>query len=555
MATYSTPGVYINEVNAFPDTVVGVATSIPVFIGYTGFALAEGKSLSGNPTPIGSLLEYIEFFGRGFKTKFNVISPYQPAVPDPTVNPDTIAVNQPVSVLSLNNESYGIEVVQNTRAYLYDCIRMFYMNGGGKCYIVSVGQYSNQTNGISISTADLNGPLGPSGSLNYELEPTMVVIPDAVGLSANDCYALYNQVLTHCALVQTRVGIFDTIRPMADGSDLDHIVSTFRNQIGMTNLNYGAAYFPWINTSMDRDGEIDFESLNIDLSSTAAFSRICPEPPATVALQNFLNYQAGYMVLQAELDAAHAAQPQVPAAIAAAQAAVTAYLAGDTPDLKNAKQECQQNLIASSPTFKALMDEMTSMINVLSSSAAVAGIYTTVDSSKGVWSAPADVAIACALSPSVPLSDLQQDALNMDQATGKSINAIRAFVGQGTLVWGCRTLDGNSEDWRYINIRRFMIYLEQSIKQAANAYAFEPNTTATWTALQGKLEAFMTNLWKEGGLLGTTAAEAFDVEIGLGTTMTAQDILDGFMKITVKVAVTHPAEYLVITFQQQMQAA
>jgi phage tail sheath protein FI len=109
----------------------------------------------------------------------------------------------------------------------------------------------------------------------------------------------------------------------------------------------------------------------------------------------------------------------------------------------------------------------------------MASVFTAVDSSRGVWKAPANVSLNAVVAPNVLVNDLDQASLNVDAVTGKSINVIRTFPGLGTLVWGARTLDGNSQDRRYINVRRTMIMLEQSIKLAARAYAFEPNDANT----------------------------------------------------------------------------
>lgn len=128
-------------------------------------------------------------------------------------------------------------------------------------------------------------------------------------------------------------------------------------------------------------------------------------------------------------------------------------------------------------------------------------------------------------------------------------------MGRGVLIWGARTLDGNSQDWRYINIRRTLIMLEQSIKLACEAYVFSPNNASTWTTLQTMLENFLNNQWKAGALAGSKPADAYEVDIGLGSTMTGNDILDGYMRVSVKVAVTRPAEFMVITFQQKMQTS
>ena len=128
--------------------------------------------------------------------------------------------------------------------------------------------------------------------------------------------------------------------------------------------------------------------------------------------------------------------------------------------------------------------------------------------------------------PCVNISHDDQEDLNVT-AQGKSINAIRPFVGEGVLVWGARTLDGNSLDWRYINVRRTMIMLEESIRLAAKAYVFEPNTASTWVTMRSMIENFLTGVWKQGGLAGAIPEDAFSVHVGLGETMTPVDILEG----------------------------
>jgi len=182
----------------------------------------------------------------------------------------------------------------------------------------------------------------------------------------------------------------------------------------------------------------------------------------------------------------------------------------------------------------------------------MAGVITTTDNEVGVWEAPANTSIVGAASLPIQLSETQQGNLNMDAVSGKSINAIRFFNGIGILIWGARTLDGNSLDWRYLPVRRIMTFLEQSCKLAAHAYIFQPNEKNTWEAVKAMIGSFLTTIWKEGGLQGAAAADAFSVDCGLGTTMTAQDILNGFMIVTVKVAVIRPAEFIILTFQQQM---
>ena len=98
-----------------------------------------------------------------------------------------------------------------------------------------------------------------------------------------------------------------------------------------------------------------------------------------------------------------------------------------------------------------------------------------------------------------------------------------------------------------------MIFLEESIRNAALAYVFEPNVASTWLNMKSMIENFLMGVWKRGGLAGASPEDAYSVHVGLGDTMTPEDILEGILKITVLVAVSHPAEFIEITFQQQMQ--
>jgi len=191
-------------------------------------------------------------------------------------------------------------------------------------------------------------------------------------------------------------------------------------------------------------------------------------------------------------------------------------------------------------------------VNILPASGGMAGVMTAVDNEIGPWQAPANTSIVSVSSLPINLSESEQGGLNVDAVSGKSINAIRSFHGLGILVWGARTLDGNSQDWRYISVRRTMTFLEQSCKLAAQAYVFEPNDKNTWEGVKAMISSFLNSIWKQGGLQGASAADAFLVECGLGSTMTSQDILNGFMNVTIKVAVIRPAEFIVLTFQQQM---
>lgn len=512
-----TPGVYVEEKNAFPGSAVAVETAVPVFIGYTEIAKRNGKSLVNKPTRITSFAEYVENFGGGFNPKFTIAPPADPASKPETFN--------------LNGTEMTVNINKNNTFYLFNSIRLFYANGGSNCYILSVGTYGvddkagDNTGGkdkdkdagkkaeIEIKAEDFIGstdnPVSVFDLLEKEYEPTMIVIPDIIALGKDAYTSVYTQVLEHCGKMQSRIGIFD-LRKQEAGEKTEDLVEEFRNDIGVNFLNYGTAYYPWLKTTIIQPSELDFENLD----------------PA-VDLENMLPEDS-------------------------AKEVVKKFKANATPD-ESTKQNYHQSLKASSPTYVNILEEIRSKLNELPPSGAMAGTYTMVDNTRGVWKSPANVSVNMVDAPSINISNEEQEKLNVDVMAGKSINVIRPFPGIGTLVWGGRTLDGNSQDWRYINVRRTAIMIEQSLKLAARAYVFESNDAGTWITIKSMISNFLVNLWKQGALAGAVPEQAFDVQIGLGATMTPNDILDGIMKITVKVAIVHPAEFIVITFQQQQQ--
>lgn len=185
-------------------------------------------------------------------------------------------------------------------------------------------------------------------------------------------------------------------------------------------------------------------------------------------------------------------------------------------------------------------------------SGAMAGIYAAVDNARGVWKAPANLSVADAIQPTITIDGSAQDTMNVDSTSGKSVNAIRAFTGLGTLVWGARTLAGNDNEWRYVNVRRFCIFAEESIRRATRQFVFEPNDANTWVKVKGMIENFLTSLWRQGALMGAKASDAFSVQVGLGSTMTALDVLEGRMVVVVGLCPVRPAEFIVLRFVQTM---
>ncbi|WP_262248804.1 phage tail sheath family protein [Parapedobacter soli] len=189
----------------------------------------------------------------------------------------------------------------------------------------------------------------------------------------------------------------------------------------------------------------------------------------------------------------------------------------------------------------------------LAPSAAMAGIYARVDGSRGVWKAPANVSVNSVYELSTNISDVEQGSMNIDATTGKSVNAIRSFQGKGFLVWGARTLAGNDNEWRYVNVRRLFITVEESAKKATMQFVFEPNDANTWVKLRAMLENYLTLLWRQGALAGSKPEHAFYVRCGLNQTMTAQDILEGKLIVEIGMAAVRPAEFIILRFSHKMQ--
>jgi phage tail sheath protein FI len=523
-----TPGVYIKELNAFPNSVVQVATALPVFIGYTETTMFQGMSLQNKVVEIASLADYNAMFGGAPDVTF-AITPFKPVATNPNA----------VADVTLNGAGYTI--TPSATFYMYNSLQLFFQNGGGTCYIFSIGTYANEgKNGPSISNyTKLSGAAGGTifDVLKTSHDPTMILIPDALAFgSSADYYTLMNDCLGHCYDVQSRITLIDAFGgssvsdPLVfnalQSSNTDP-VSLLRNGVVSPFLNYGVAYYPWLNASVVTSDQLDYTSLVNSFVAPLVDSDTKIAAKVTTIISNLKAAIAG---------AAGAATPQLQ------QATINA-----------AESTAHNGLLALSPNYLAIVTAILLKVNCLPATPGAAGCICTVDGSQGVWKAPANISLNAVQSPIISINDDLQANMNVDAVTGKSVNAIRPFTGFGTVIWGARTLDGNSQDWRYVNVRRTLIMIEQSIKLAARSYVFASNDANTWLNLKSEIETFLTGIWKQGGLAGSKPEEAFSVSVGIGSTMTANDILDGYLDVAVLVAVTHPAEFIEITFQQQLQ--
>lgn len=514
-AQRKTPGVYVTELSAFPPSVVGIETAVPAFVGYTETAAVNGRPALMKPVMISSLADFEEAFGGAPPANFD-LADAGTAAHDIVIGGTKLTVQQDAA---------------KARFYLYYSLQLFYANGGGTAYIVSVGDYS-----AAVAANKLTDGLK---AIEDQVGPTMLVIPDALRLTAAADFALVAQAaLKQCGKLGDRVAVLDvhgadTFAPTT-GVDaaLKALVEAFQTDVGTEQLSYGMAYFPALRTSTIQATDMSLASFDLADANTLK------------ALQDALKAEVVSSPqaanLATKIDGIPAAAPARPVGGAAPSKEWTEWVA------------LNKDLPAAIPALRQLYGVMAEKLNILPVSGAMAGVYTYVDGVRGVWNAPANISLTGVVGPTFKVTAEAQGDLNVP-LNGKAINCIRDFVGRGTLVWGARTLDGNSNDYRYIQVRRTLIYIEQSIKAALDPFVFAANDGQTWVNVVAMISNFLTGLWTQGGLMGSKASEAFSVQCGLGSTMTGLDVLNGYMRVQVTLQMIHPAEFIELTFTQKMQ--
>lgn len=174
----------------------------------------------------------------------------------------------------------------------------------------------------------------------------------------------------------------------------------------------------------------------------------------------------------------------------------------------------------------------------------VAGVYARVDNARGVHKAPANEPVTGALNVSQPLSKAEQDGLNP-----KGVNCIRV-LNDNILVWGGRTVGGDANaDLKYINVRRTLLFLRESIDEGTQWVVFEPNEPGLWQKITRNVTAFLTNVWRSGALFGTTPQEAFYVKCDAETNPPELREL-GQVVTEIGVAIVRPAEFVIFRISQ-----
>ena len=626
ISSIKTPGVYINEIDAFPPSIAQVKTAVPAFVGYTEICTNDVKLL---PIKIRSLLEYNNLYGKAPSPK--------------KINTDF--------------------TIEESKYKLYNSLRLFFGNGGGECYIVSVGDYDSP-----IAAQDFTTGLK---TLETQDEPTLLLFPDAISLDSG-LDAVQTAALSQCSNLMDRFTILDVqeIPATVSKSKLDGSSEAFRTNIGINNLKYGAAYYPylqanfsnsfryadvdktfnfkgmyssnttllksikdfdeiykkaqdlvgaWYSEEADSDyidktqvnikdadeadkitntqdyydriwsmlglledisaipnaapttdlynlvtgiitnslnefvekliyfSQADKDSISdpvIDNLTPPTFTSTPPwiftvAPPSTNPFENIIEDDAAnFDNIQIHLDKLHKDVLNV------MKAAVTS--------IENYLLQAENNLIVLLPDYQNIINKLNQNLNILPPSGAIAGIYAQTDATRGVWKAPANVSINGIVGLNDDINNALQEEMNIHES-GKSINALRKFTGKGFLVWGARTLAGNSNDWRYVNVRRLANMIEESTQKACMQFVFEPNVKQTWVSVKGMIQNYLTTLWNDGALAGSKREHAFFVSVGLGETMSPDDVNNGKLIVKIGYAPSRPAEFIILEFTQKQQ--
>jgi len=601
--SYKTPGVYLEEISKLPPSVASVETAIPCFYGVTEKATENTTDdLRNTAKKINSLADFELYFGNADVASAEV----------------TVKLNVPseakLSSASSNN--------------LYYSVKHYFDNGGGPCYIHSLGD-------LKRTGVDVNSYKNELAKLDLVDEVTLIVLPDIGGLNNSDqSYDVYNSALQKASALKDKFVIIDVNTKLSGTKpDAEASKKALRDTISnnLDAIKYGAAYFPNLQTTYS----YDFNTANIKMifaqdvidSNTAAgllnninyntakeifsvnsmidflnddyFKNISTETftnkineigsKRNLVLSNFSAADQQTLIdnvkkvtdqIQIQADAAKAAaQTKFDFTDTAANEKATLLKQLQDKVLSSyggldaaIKTNLKDNMSVDDADYAKLSTTFLSKINsffnsifetklkeaflsipvILPPSPAIAGVYASVDRNRGVWKAPANVSLNAVKKPEVMLSDLDQEDFNVDAENGKSINLIRQFVGRGNLVWGARTLAGNNNEWRYVNVRRFFNMVEESCENATRQFVFEPNDANTWVKVKGMIDNYLTNLWRVGALQGAKPEHAFYTAVGLNQTMTQDDILNGLLIVEIGLAVVRPAEFIILRFSHKL---
>src|SRR6266536_624036 len=174
----------------------------------------------------------------------------------------------------------------------------------------------------------------------------------------------------------------------------------------------------------------------------------------------------------------------------------------------------------------------------------VAGVWARTDAVRGVWKAPANEVVRGVARLATEITTGEQSLLNPEQ-----VHCIRAFGANGILIWGARTLARQDQSWRYINVRRLFIFIEESIRRGTQWVVFEPNDADLWARVRRTVSAFLHGLWMQGALVGQTPSQAFFILCDESNNPPGS-VDEGKLVVDIGVAPVKPAEFVIFRISQ-----
>ncbi|MGP3144244.1 phage tail sheath family protein [Serratia bockelmannii] len=487
---YKVPGVYVEEIHGVSLSIQSGETAVPVFVGV--FNAKNGTENKPGELPCVRVESWLDFTQQ-FASSDHI----------------EIKLAETVSKSTINFVPYMGS----------HSVRLYFENGGGPCYIISIGK--------NIETA--------RKAVDKDLRPTIERHPEITLLCWCEYAGKKDDQLVYSALSaggDTNSGRFLLADAWPQGKSDQPSAWKFETY-QVPDHTQVASYFPALQTNYVRDYR-DENLVKID--SPEIFPKLpgltLPSGPVTLAelKRRFL------------------------------EASAKDVAKGDANKISAGEQFLKE--------LEALIDtlrqEHASPV-VLRASVAMAGVYARVDRERGVWKAPANIAVAGVTALVAqgednatrwlePVPVRMDDALNT-KLVDAGINALRAFRGQGILVWGARTMEPAVKTaWRYVPVRRLFNTIERDARAALRTVVFEPNSPVVWEQVRGALNSYLHALWLKGALQGETPEQAYYVHIGLGMTMSKEDIDQGRMMVKVGVAAVRPAEFIVLTLTQNVIA-
>lgn len=563
MAEYFSPGVYVEEYDNSPRSIEGVGTSTAGFVG-----LAERGPVKAAPQLVTSMAEFTKQYG-GF----------------------------------LNDFTHG------AYRYLAHSVEQFFANGGTRCYVARVAppdaKKASKVSGILALEADNEGAWGNNIQVSFKTvtkhrlqllaqEGEGYQAKSVSGFRAGDT-VVFGEEYNKIKLVYDNIIVFEQEfqSNVVDDKPVPEILG-FLVETDMllrcqdqaeyyTGLSFNPASAAYIEAKTCKSALVKLKVEQTDmqdkignpvgaiLGAGITEGKISLEGGKDGSIDKvdagtFIGEDAGpgqRTGIQAFIESKNVSMLAVPgvtipevvvALVAHCENSKSKFAVIDMPiEMTKTKELIEYRGMIDS-TYAAMYhpwiqvyDRAANKPDYIPPSGAVMGVYSKTDVTRGVHKAPANEVVSCT-GLSTGYTEAEQDILNPE-----GVNLIRAIPGQGIRIWGARTASSNSS-FKYVNVRRLFIFVEESIKANTNWVVFEPNDATLWSRVHLTIEAFLNNLWKNGMLVGASPAESYFVDIGTST-MSQDDIVSGRLICNIGIAPSRPAEFVIFRVTQHTAEA